>query len=280
MIVDTHLHVIEKSRLSYPWLASVPALDQDFSYATYEAEAKRCGITDVLHMEVDVAEGDIGREIDMVSELMGRPGSLVRGAIAACRPESPDFPAMLDGVQRNPTVKGFRRVLHVMPDDLSEGATFRENVARLGGTGLPFDLVVLPHQIPKAIALVDSAPDVQFVLDHCGVPAIAKGEEHPWAEHVTEIARRPNVAAKISGVVAYADPATWTVATLRPYVEHVLRTFGWDRVVWGSDWPVVTLGGALSTWVAATHALLAGCSADERAALLHRNARRIWRLPG
>ena len=95
---------------------------------------------------------------------------------------------------------------------------------------------------------------------------------------MSEIARRPNVVGKISGVVAYADPDSWTVETLRPYVEHTIGAFGWDRVVWGSDWPVCTLGGGLSTWVAATHALIAGASADERRKLLSGNAKRIWRL--
>ncbi|ESX90167.1 hypothetical protein X756_06315 [Mesorhizobium sp. LSHC412B00] len=95
---------------------------------------------------------------------------------------------------------------------------------------------------------------------------------------MTEIARRPNVIGKISGVVAYADAGSWTVETLRPYVEHTIGCFGWDRVVWGSDWPVCTLGGGLATWVTATHALIAGASPDERAKLLSGNARRTWKL--
>ena len=102
-------------------------------------------------------------------------------------------------------------MLHVVPDDVSEGALFRENIEGCRGTGLTFDLVVLPRQIPKAIALADLAPDVQFVLDHCGVPDIKGRAEHPWREHIAEIARRPNVVGKISGVVAYADPDNWTV---------------------------------------------------------------------
>jgi predicted TIM-barrel fold metal-dependent hydrolase len=95
---------------------------------------------------------------------------------------------------------------------------------------------------------------------------------------MSEIARRPNVIAKISGVVAYADPGDWTVDTLRPYVEHTIGSFGWDRVVWGSDWPVCTLGGGLTTWIAATHALMSGCSTGERDRLYHGNAKRIWKL--
>ena len=162
--------------------------------------------TATLHMEVDVAEADIEAETDYVGALSRQPGSLIVGAIAACRPEEPASPPFSSGRIELRCVKGFRRVLHVMPDELSEGALFRENLKRLAGTGLTFDLVVLPHQIPKAIALADLAPDVQFVLDHCGVPDIKDGAEHPWREQMTEIARRPNVAGKISGVVAYADP--------------------------------------------------------------------------
>ncbi|MER9849797.1 amidohydrolase [Mesorhizobium sp. M0106] len=278
MIFDTHLHLIDQSALRYPWLAGVPALNHDFSYDEYAVQARRAGIEGALHMEVDVDPADIEAETSRVKALSREKASLLRGAIASCRPEEPGFAAYLERQRADPFVKGFRRVLHVMPDELSEGALFRENIRRLAGSGLTFDLVVLPHQIPKAIALADLAPDVQFVLDHCGVPDIKGGAEHPWREHMAEIARRPNVVGKISGVVAYADAGSWTVETLLPYVEHTIGCFGRDRVVWGSDWPVCTLGGGLATWVAATHALLAGTSADERQQLLSGNAKRLWRL--
>ncbi|WP_077965768.1 amidohydrolase family protein [Ensifer adhaerens] len=277
MIIDTHLHLIDRSKLSYPWLAGVPALDHDFLYATYAREARRLGIEAALHMEVDVDPSEIEKETAEIAQLAGQAGSLLKGAIAACRPEDEGFAAYLERQEANGFVKGFRRVLHVMPDDLSQQQIFRDNIRKLGGRRFTFDLCVLPHQIEKAIALADLAPDLQFILDHCGVPDIRAGTEHPWREHMSEIARRPNVTAKISGVVAYADE-TWQVETLRPYVEHTIGVFGWDRVVWGSDWPVCTLGGNLSTWVGATHALLEGCSTDEKRKLLSGNARRIWKL--
>lgn len=278
MIVDTHLHIIDQSALAYPWLAGEPALNRDFSYADYAREAKRCGISDALFMEVDVDPADIEREIAYVAGKAAEPGSLLRGAIASCRPEEEGFAAFLERQRADGFVKGFRRVLHVVPDDVSQTPLFRENVRRLAGTGLTFDLVVQARQLKLAMALVDSAPDVQFVLDHCGVPDIRAAADRPWRDDMAEIARRPNVVGKISGVIAYADSATWTVDTLRPWVEHTIASFGWDRVVWGSDWPVCTLGGSLSTWVAATHALLEGTSADEKTRLLSGNARRIWKL--
>lgn len=278
MIIDTHLHVVDPWTLDYPWLATVPALNQAWPYASYELEARRAGISCTMHMEVDVAPERIEDETNYIATLAHRHDSLIAGAIASCRPEEPEFAAYLDRQRRNPLVKGFRRVLHVMPDELSEQPLFRDNIKRMSGSGLTFDLCMLPHQLPNAMALADLAPDVTFILDHCGVPDIKGDARQPWRDHITELARRPNVVAKISGVVAYADPDNWIADTLRPWVEHTISSFGWDRVVWGSDWPVCTLGGGLMAWVAATHALIDGASAEEKQKLLSGNAQRIWSL--
>jgi predicted TIM-barrel fold metal-dependent hydrolase len=278
MIVDTHLHIVDQGALSYPWLAEAGPLNRNSLYEDYAREARRLGIGAVLHMEVDVADGDIEAETDYVSGVSAQAGGLVRGAIAACRPENPDFAAYLERMRVKSIVKGFRRVLHVMPDDLSESPLFRENVKRLSGTGLTFDLVVKPHQLPIAAKLVDLAPDVQFVLDHCGVPDIKGGGYEAWRANLSDIARRPNIIGKLSGIVAYTDTETWTLDDIRPYAEHTIVSFGFDRMVWGSDWPVCTLAGTLSTWVGATHALLEGASKEEKAKLLSENAIRIWGL--
>ncbi|TBC90249.1 amidohydrolase (plasmid) [Rhizobium leguminosarum] len=278
MFIDTHLHIIDRSALPYPWLSDAPALDHDFLYETYATEARRCGITTVLHMEVDVDPAAMQAETDHVASIAKKEGSLIAGAIVSCRPEEESFAAYLERQKADPFVKGFRRVLHVVPDDVSEGALFRENIRRISGSGLTFDLCTLPHQASRVTALIDLAPDVQFVLDHCGVPDIRSDAFQPWKVGISEIARRPNVVCKVSGVVAYADAKTWTAQTLQPYLEHVIASFGWDRVVWGSDWPVCTLGGGLSSWVAATHAMLFGVSEAERSKLLFANAQRLWSL--
>jgi predicted TIM-barrel fold metal-dependent hydrolase len=278
MIVDTHLHIVDQGALSYPWLADAGPLNRNFSYDDYAREARRLGIVAALHMEVDVAESDIDAETDNVAKVAARPGSLVVGAIANCRPESPDFAAYLEQARAKQIVKGFRRVLHVMPDDLSASPLFRENIRRLAGTGLTYDIVAKPHQLPIMAELVDLAPDVQFVLDHCGVPDIKGGAYDAWAKNLTEMAKRPNVTGKLSGIVAYTDTANWTLDHIRPYAEHTIVSFGFDRMVWGSDWPVCTLAGTLSTWVAATHALLEGATKEEKAKLLSGNAIKLWGL--
>ncbi|MEM9578161.1 MAG: amidohydrolase [Pseudomonadota bacterium] len=278
MLFDTHLHLIYPERLSYPWLADFEVLNKPNRFEDYTRQAKRLGIGGCLHMEVDVAPDLIRAETGLVDEMIQAPESLMKGAISSCRPEADDFPAFLEWAKAQSAIKGFRRVLHVVPDELSQSGTFRDNVKRLSGTGLTFDLCALPAQLPLMAELVDHCPDVQFVLDHCGVPAIAAGEMSPWQEHIAALAERPNVIAKISGVIAYADQESWSLDDIRPWVDFTANAFGPDRLVWGSDSPVCNLGGGLETWVAVTRALTADWSGAERDALYHGTACRIWGL--
>ncbi len=277
MFFDTHLHLIYPDRLEYPWLAGFEALNRPSTFDSYMQKARRSGISDCLHMEVDVGENLIRDETALIGELMQIPDSPMRGAISACRPEHADFPAFVEWAQDNPVIKGLRRVLHTVPDGLSKTQIFRDNLNRLANSGLTFDLHVLPRQMDIGIALVDHCPNVRFILNHCGVPDIKADAFQPWAVNLTELAKRPNVIGKISGLIAYADADTWGLKDIRPYFDHTVAAFGHDRIIWGSDSPVCNLGGGLETWVAATHAMTDGWSAQDRHAFYKQNARKIWR---
>lgn len=276
MLFDTHVHLINRQRLSYPWLADTPALNADATYQDYARHCRQLGIAGSLHMEVDVAESDMENESTYIKELIDRPDSQLLGAIAACRPESKDFPAYLDRQNARPWIKGFRRVLHVVDDEVSRSARFRQHVALLSNTNYVFDICARADQLPIMAELIDACPNVQFVLDHCGVPNVKDAEIDPWRSSISAIAERPNVVGKISGVVAYGNGINWCLDDIRPFVEHTYEVFGPDRVVWGSDSPVCTLGGSLASWVAATRQLFAEVSPQERNAFYVANAQRIW----
>lgn len=271
-ILDTHLHLVYPDRFSYPWLANAPELNRAWSWESYFAEAGPLGIEAALHMEVDVAEPDMLAETEFV---LGLPK--IVGAIAACRPESRDFVAHIERLSDLPHVRGVRRILHEAPDDLSQSDLFADNIRRLADYNLSFDLCVRDDQLPIGQQLAEKAPDVTFILDHCGVPDVTGRGLDPWRAQILSLSRLPNMNAKISGIVAYSG-REWTAETIRPYVEHVIECFGWDRVVWGSDHPVVTRTGSLTAWVEATRDIISGASADEQARLLHRNAERIYRV--
>jgi predicted TIM-barrel fold metal-dependent hydrolase len=273
-IVDTHLHLIYRDKFSYPWLEGAPAINRQWTAESYFAEAKKLGIETALHMEVDVAEQEMEDEARFVLDNL-HPS--IGGAIAAARPEYVDFPRHLERLAAMPGVRGLRRILHTQPDELSQGELFAANLRRLAPHNLTFDLCVRADQLPIGRDLAAKCPDVTFIMDHCGVPDVAGQALDPWRDNIRRMAELPNVNAKISGVVAYARP-DWSVDDLRPFVEHVIAAFGWDRVVWGSDHPVCTLTANLTRWVEATHQIIAGASDDEQARLLHLNAERIYRL--
>ena len=273
-IVDSHLHLVDRSRFGYPWLDGVPMLARDWSLDDYLVEAQAAGIAAAVHVEVDVADHDRERETAWV----GACPAPVIGAVASCRPEEQGFAAYLERVAVSPKLRGLRRILHTSPDDIGQRPLFAENLRLLPRYGLTFDLCVLARQLPIALHLARSCPDVQFILDHCGVPDVRGRALDPWRADIAAVARLPNVACKISGLVAYADPDGWSVEDLRPFVEHAIAVFGWDRVLWGSDWPVCRLTADLGRWVAATNDLLVGTSGDEKARLLARNAERLYRL--
>jgi len=273
-IIDTHLHLIDLERLRYPWLDDERRLKRDHTLDQYLAEAVPLGVEAMLHMEVDVTEADQERETAWVTGL----GQGIIGAIASCRPEYPTFPAQLERLAANPKVKGLRRTFHFTPDELPQSAMFQKNIRRLAAARLAYDLCALPRQLSIIAKLAAAAPDVQFILDHCGIPNVKDRELDPWRDDVSALAALPNVACKISGVIAYGRPEGATVEDLKPFVEHVIEAFGWRRLVWGSDWPVCTLTANLTRWVETTQALIAGASESEKAALLRENAIRIYRL--
>jgi L-fuconolactonase len=184
--------------------------------------------------------------------------------------------AALDGHAR---VRGVRHILQEEPGfELRLRPELVAGVRRVGERGWTFDLCVKHAQLPACLELVRACPGTTFVLDHAGKPDIQDERFDPWRAHIAALSDRPNVVCKFSGLVTEADPESWTVDALRPYVRHLLGCFGPERLLYGSDWPVVKLAGGYGRWLDAALELLEVLPARERAAVLSENARRVYRL--
>jgi predicted TIM-barrel fold metal-dependent hydrolase len=277
-IVDTHQHLWDIDLFRYSWLDSVPQLNRSFRMVDYLSAVQGLNVVKSVHLEADVDEPYMLKETRHLLALAERADNPLEGIVACGRPESENFKSYLDKITAYPKVKGIRRVLHTQPDAVGQGATFLKNVAALTEYGLSFDICVLARQLPIAVNLVSRCPDAVFILDHCGVPQVKEKHLDPWRSHITEIARFPNVSCKISGLVAYADSERWTAEDLRPFVEHVIAAFGWDRVLFGSDWPVCTLSASYRQWVEALHALTHEAGETNQKKLFYDNAVRVYRL--
>jgi predicted TIM-barrel fold metal-dependent hydrolase len=278
-LLDTHQHLIYPDRCGYAWTDGIPLLArQAFTLEDYQALTAANGVAATIFMEAGVDDADYQAEARFIATLAANPDSNIIGMIASCRPEQKNgFEEWLDECADMPIV-GLRRILHEIDDDLSRSETFRANVRKIGARNLTFDMCFRADQLTIAADLAHACPDTQFILDHCGVPDIAGGRLESWKQGITAVAALPNIAGKISGIMAYCTPGTASLDTLRPYLEHIVESFGPDRLVWGSDWPVVNLGGGLPDWIAITRQYLESWSEEEVEQLAHGNAARIYNV--
>jgi L-fuconolactonase len=173
-------------------------------------------------------------------------------------------------------------IRHLVHDEADPGWLSRPEVKRglraVADAGLVYDLLVRSRELPSALAAVDAVDGGRFVLDHGAKPEIATGGAQPWSDLVADLARRPNVVCKLSGLVTEAGPA-WTLEQIAPYVDHLLDTFGPDRLLFGSDWPVCTVRAGYADVVELARSLLAErLSADERAKVMWANAQETYGL--
>ncbi|MBA3909041.1 MAG: amidohydrolase [Rhodobacter sp.] len=279
-LIDTHQHLILRDRIGYAWTQEIPILASgDFTREDYARLVAGKAVAGSIFMETGVDDADYQAEARLVAGMVRTAvgGVPMLGQIASIRPEWDDgFDAWLEEAQGLGVV-GFRRILHVVPDGVSQTEIFRANLRKIGRAGYPFDLNFLARQlIPIGAALVRACPDQPYVLDHCGVPDVAAGAFDEWRQGIDVMAGFPNIVVKLSGITTYCAPGTASVALIRPYVDHLLQAFGPDRMLWGGDWPVVNLGAGLPGWIDMTRELLAGLSADERYAVGQGTAQRVY----
>lgn len=200
----------------------------------------------------------------------------VVGWVPLCEPEAGQE---LERFAGQPKLKAVRHVLHDEPDDfymLRED--FNRGISLLKDFGLAYDILIFERHLPQTIEFVDRHPDQVFVVDHIAKPRIQEGIISPWRENLTELAKRENVYCKISGMVTEADWHSWTPRQLRSYFDMALGAFGPERLMFGSDWPVLTLASEYRQWVETFLALIADLSPPEQERICHGTARAAYRL--
>ena len=187
--------------------------------------------------------------------------------------------AELQALAAEPLVKGVRRLLQGETDEnFCLQPQFLAGVKLLAEFGFTFDLCIRSNQLHSVTELVQHVPQVCFILDHCGKPGIARGERQPWAADLRMLAAQPNVVCKLSGLTTEADHARWQPDDLKFYVERTLEYFGFDRVLFGGDWPVSTLATSYERWVETVRQFVSSAADAERIKLFQTNAERIYHV--
>ena len=296
-IIDTHQHQWDSSLFKLPWLEGAgPPLGNDHLMSDYLAATESLNIARTIYMEVDMSADQRQAEADYVIGFCERDDNPMAAAVIAGDPSSSGFEEYIRQFENSPYIKGVRLVLHVPEAGRGTclGDAFVNGVQLLGRLGLSYDICLRPGENEDGVQLVDRCPDTQFILDHCGNadPNVVSGVVTPtadelrdtamhsadqWKRDMEAYARRDNVICKISGIVARA-PKGWSPEDLAPTVNHCLDSFGSDRVIFASDWPVCTLAAQLADWVGALEEIVATRSERDQQKLFHDNAVRIYGL--
>ena len=272
--IDAHHHFWRYSAVEYEWIdEDMAAIRRDFLPGDLEREMAAAGVSQVISVEARESLQETEWLLEMAAAHPWIAGVVGWAPLAEAGVEE-----VLARLAENPRLRGIRQVLQDGPDAYMERADFNAGLACLHGLGLTYDILILHHQLPAAIRLVDRHPEQVFVLDHIAKPAIRAGEMQPWARDMAEMARRPNVFCKLSGVVTEADYASWTYERILPYMEAALEAFGADRMMFGSDWPVCRVATTYSDWMGNVERFAARLSGGERLALFHDNAVRAYGL--
>ncbi len=278
VVLDSHHHVWDTNRLHYELFDEVTALRRPYLAEDFEAAAAPLDVRSSICVEAASAGADGRRETEWLLDHIAESERI--SAVVAWAPlDRPHIDDYLDWLVTRPSAKpivGVRRSFEFEDVEFPGQANVAAGARAAGARGLVVDLVLFARSLRKTITLVDRCPETQFVLDHLGKPPIRTGACQPWADDIAELARRENVACKLSGLPSEADRDRWTTGDLRPYVEHAITVFGYERILYGSDWPVVNLAGGLPGWFSAVCSLLEQVPQDERRAILSCNAARIY----
>jgi predicted TIM-barrel fold metal-dependent hydrolase len=294
-IVDTHQHLWDLNKLRLSWLKSAGHLNRSYVTEDYLEATRGLDVVKSVYMEVAVDDDCLLAEAEYVIDLCKRDDNPTCAAVIGGRPASDDFEAYITRFEGSPYVKGVRHILPGATPELWSEKQFLKSIRLLGKLGMSFDLCMPPARLPDAAEVVDRCPDTRFILDHCGnadpaafmsetrreAAGVTKPPQHDpdqWRRDLARLAERDRVICKISGIVARAPKETWIPDDLAPIVNHCLESFGPDRVIFASDWPVCTRAATLRQWVEALKQIVQERPEAEQRKLFHDNAVRFYGL--
>lgn len=272
MIIDAHQHFWLLERGDYGWLTpELKPLYRDFAPDHLEPILSRNGVdaTILVQAAPTLAETDF-------LLFMAEETPFVLGVVGWVDFTAPSAPADIARLAKHPKLVGLRPMIQNIPDDdWMLGSDLTPAFEAMIEHDLTFDALVLPRHLSRLKKLLARHPKLRTVIDHGAKPNIAAGQFETWANDITEIAGSTGVYCKLSGLVTEAGD-TWTKSNLAPYIDHLLASFGPQRLVWGSDWPVLTLATDYDIWRNLAHSFMPNETANK--AIFGKNALDLYRL--
>lgn len=275
MRIDGHQHFWRVSRGDYHWMSeSVAVLCRDYMPEDLQPIlTKHHTDRTVLVQAAQTAE-----ETDFLLELAAQ-NEFIAGVVGWIDMDNPEFASEFARYRKNPKFIGLRPMLQDIPE---LNWILRPQVLRslqiVADHDFPFEFLTHPEHLPFVLEALDKVPLRRAVIDHISKPAIAKRVMDPWRSLMAALADR-GLYCKLSGMITEDDHKSWSAQSLRPYVQHTVDCFGWDRIIFGSDWPVCLLAGSYEDVISALKAALGNqMDKDRERKLFGENARTFYKL--
>lgn len=276
-LIDTHLHLWDPALLDYPWLQEFPYIRKRYLVTDYQSATAGIPVKGMVFVQAECLPEQCFQEVDFVMQ-QAAADNRIRGIVAyAPLEQGQQVAGMLQKLAANPLVKGVRRMYDDDPS-LCHSSSYLNALHLLPHYGLSLDISAQPHALPATAKMIAACPDTLFVLDHLGKPDIKGNGLDEFKKNIDRLAVFPNVCAKLSGLITTADPVHWTPEVLAPYIRYAVGSFGYERLLFGSDWPVVLLAGTYQQWLEALLQTLSNCTQKELTGLFYSNAVKIYRL--
>jgi L-fuconolactonase len=273
-MIDAHVHFWKYDKKRYDWIDnSMKILQQDYLPEHFALTMKRNEITGVVAVQAEQSE----LETHFLVEL-AKTHPEIRGVVGWVDLQADNVEARLQYFSQYAIIKGYRHIVQGEPNDFLGREKFRRGVSALGPYNYTYDILIYHHQLQAAVDFAAAFPDMKLIIDHCAKPDVRHKKINEWKTLMKEMGKMPHVYCKLSGLLTEANWKEWSAGDFYPYLDTVFEAFGTDRLLFGSDWPVMLLSGIYVQWKSLLEKYMENFPQEERDKVFGENAIQFYNL--
>jgi L-fuconolactonase len=273
-MIDAHVHFWEYNKLKDAWITDeMKVLQSDFLPRNLQPILEENKINGIIAVQADQSENETRFLLELANE-----NPMIKGIVGWVDLQNENLENKLLYYSKHSIIKGFRHIVQSEPDGFLQNKRFRNGIKILRDFGFTYDILIYENQLKETIGFVNKFPDQKFIIDHCGKPSIKNNQIKEWENLMNELAGNKNIYCKLSGLITEAKWKGWNEKDFYPYLDVVFESFGTNRLLFGSDWPVMLLSGTYTKWKSLLENYMNDLSQKEKQKVFSENAIQFYNL--
>ena len=273
-MIDAHVHFWEYNKLKDAWITDeMKVLQSDFLPRNLQPILEENKINGIIAVQADQSENETRFLLELANE-----NPMIKGIVGWVDLQNENLENKLLYYSKHSIIKGFRHIVQSEPDGFLQNKRFRNGIKILRDFGFTYDILIYENQLKETIGFVNKFPDQKFIIDHCGKPSIKNNQIKEWENLMNELAGNKNIYCKLSGLITEAKWKDWNEKDFYPYLNVVFESFGTNRLLFGSDWPVMLLSGTYTKWKSLLENYMNDFSQNEKQKVFSENAIQFYNL--